>query len=48
MGELIRSLYPYLMRYGHQQIDVMDRQKLSTLRKLADGISEIVEGENAS
>lgn len=48
LGEMIDSLYPYLAHYGNQQIDVLDREYLSTLRRMADGISKIIDAENGS
>jgi len=52
-GELAKTLrrmdkevVAYLMRYGGQQADYLDRMPFVRLVELADGISKILEAEN--
>ena len=40
------ELLPYLMRYGSQQLEQLDRTPVRRLIAYADGIGKIIEREN--
>jgi len=46
LNSVVDSLYPFLIKYGAQQLSELDRQPISRLRRIADGIGRIHAAES--